>query len=408
MALNLAPQPEPFNTLAQTGTSQPRVQEIQLVSIEIGERKRVAGDVTQLKKSIKEIGLLNPITVIAQGHSYRLAAGLRRLTAHRELGLKAIRCTILRVDELQAELIEIDENIKRKNLSYFEECVQLQRRKEIYESIHPHTKHGTNRHAKTRQDGDSSPRFSLNTAEQTGTSERSVQRKVAIAKVLAPLNSEIIGSPIEHKQSDLMTLAKIAKTQGREAAQLALQAIKQGKPLPRPKVKTTPLHHHSDEIEWYTPHDMIEAARKVLEQIELDPASSVIANETVGAKQLYSIADNGLQQQWTNKVWLCPPFAKHLTSQFIQKLDQEIRAGRVQEAIVLANNTTESMWFQLIGQHAKAFCFPKGQVKFWQPNKGKAKAYPPPGQVIIYIGQQKEIFIQQFNIFGLIIINNGK
>ena len=45
----------------------------------------------------------------------------------------------------------------------------------------------------------------------------------------------------------------------------------------------------------YTP-EYIEAARIVLGSIDLDPASSDIANQLVRAKKYYTIADNGLNQ----------------------------------------------------------------------------------------------------------------
>lgn len=53
-------------------------------------------------------------------------------------------------------------------------------RKRAYEEKYPETKHGAvGRGGKSRQNGDSSsaPRFSSDTAEKTGLSERSIQRQ---------------------------------------------------------------------------------------------------------------------------------------------------------------------------------------------------------------------------------------
>jgi hypothetical protein len=54
-----------------------------------------------------------------------------------------------------------------------------QRRKDIYEALHPETRHGVigNGREKSRQVGDSTPdRFTADTAARTGQSERKVQR----------------------------------------------------------------------------------------------------------------------------------------------------------------------------------------------------------------------------------------
>lgn len=47
--------------------------------------------------------------------------------------------------------------------------------------------------------------------------------------------------------------------------------------------------------EWYTPAALVDAARQVLGEIDLDVASSAKANEAVGAKNFYTVADDGKQ-----------------------------------------------------------------------------------------------------------------
>jgi len=58
------------------------------------------------------------------------------------LGLKEILARVMTLDVVDAEIIEIDENLVRSDLTVLERCQQRARRKELYEARHPHTKHG--------------------------------------------------------------------------------------------------------------------------------------------------------------------------------------------------------------------------------------------------------------------------
>jgi ParB family chromosome partitioning protein len=72
-----------------------------------------------------------------------LVAGLHRLEAARKLNWKEIRCSVFDdMDADRAELVEIDENLIRANLTPAEEAAHMGRRKQLYERLHPETKHG--------------------------------------------------------------------------------------------------------------------------------------------------------------------------------------------------------------------------------------------------------------------------
>jgi len=152
--------------------------------------------------------------------------------------------------------------------------------------------------------------------------------------------------------------------------------------------------------EWYTPAKYIEAARKVLKGIDLDPATSEFAQKYIQAKKHYTVKDNGLNNAWDGKIWLNPPYSRDLLSLFIEKLVQEVLSERVKEAIVLTHNYTDTAWFHLLNTVSDLICFTKGRVRFVD-DKG-VEASPTQGSAFFYIGENQETFKEVFGEFGFI------
>ena len=151
---------------------------------------------------------------------------------------------------------------------------------------------------------------------------------------------------------------------------------------------------NSGNNEWYTPADIIESARLVMGTIDLDPASSEIANETVRADKFFSADDDGLNQIWEGTIWLNPPYASGLIEKFVDKL----LASDYRQAIVLVNNATDTEWFSRLADKASAVVFPKGRVKFHKPD-GSTGA-PLQGQALLYFGDNVQSFKETFGKYG--------
>jgi phage N-6-adenine-methyltransferase len=161
--------------------------------------------------------------------------------------------------------------------------------------------------------------------------------------------------------------------------------------------------HNSGNNEWYTPPEYIEAARAVMGGIDLDPASSAVANATVQATRYYTAEDDGLGQPWAGRVWMNPPYESRLIKCFAEKLRVEVTSGEVTEAIVLVNNATETSWFSSMISVASAVCFPQRRIRFIDPN-GMAGDSPLQGQAIIYIGPNQARFIEEHRPMGSVML----
>lgn len=158
---------------------------------------------------------------------------------------------------------------------------------------------------------------------------------------------------------------------------------------------------NTGEQEWYTPAEIVGAAREVLGGIDLDPASHEDANHIIQAAQIFTAEDDGLTQPWDGRVWMNPPYAQPLISRFCEKLADSVEAGTVTAAAVLVNNATETQWFQALARVATAMCFPSGRVRFWSP--GKEAATPLQGQTVIYHGPHLQRFCEIFMPFGFCV-----
>ena len=76
----------------------------------------------ELSRSIKDYGILNPLSVRIRGSRYELVAGERRLRAAKLAGLKEVPCILLDVNMEDAGLIALVENLQRRDLDFIEEA----------------------------------------------------------------------------------------------------------------------------------------------------------------------------------------------------------------------------------------------------------------------------------------------
>jgi phage N-6-adenine-methyltransferase len=166
----------------------------------------------------------------------------------------------------------------------------------------------------------------------------------------------------------------------------------------------SPVHvsHNSGNNEWYTPPEFIEAARVLMGDIDTDPASSEIANETIKATTYYTEETDGLAWDWNGRVWMNPPYAQPLITDFCEKLVIDYRQGFVTEACVLVNNATETRWFNSLLDESTAVCFVKGRIKFLDM-QGNPSGAPLQGQAVLYFGENVTGFNNCFSPFGKVL-----
>jgi len=90
------------------------------VMIPDNRQRKDLGDLAELKDSIAEVGQIQPIVVERIGSEYHLIAGHRRLESCRELEIYVSAVFWDELTEFERQRIELDENIRRKQLSWHE------------------------------------------------------------------------------------------------------------------------------------------------------------------------------------------------------------------------------------------------------------------------------------------------
>lgn len=156
----------------------------------------------------------------------------------------------------------------------------------------------------------------------------------------------------------------------------------------------------NEDVEWYTPPEYIEAARDILGEIDLDPASNPTAQQIIEAKLHYTKDTNGLAHEWRGKVWMNPPWGR-ICADFVSKLVRHYETGDVTEAILLLNsNSNETEWFQPLWDHT--LCFSRGRINYYTAD-GERGAGSTHGSVFVYLGPNWISFAQRFAEFGNVV-----
>ncbi len=181
-----------------------------------------------------------------------------------------------------------------------------------------------------------------------------------------------------------------------EQGEIAVSAAAEIAALPKKEQSKAMAHvgRRTGQNEWYTPPQIIEAARKVMGGIDLDPASCEAADLIVKAEKHYTAEDDGLAQEWGGNVWLNPPYAQPLIAKFAEAVTAKFISGEIKQACVLINNARETGWFQRMAEEASAICILCGRVKFI--DKHGNPGAPLQGQVILYFGHNIEAFAGEF------------
>ena len=152
-----------------------------------------------------------------------------------------------------------------------------------------------------------------------------------------------------------------------------------------------------------TPPELVDMARAVMGDIELDPASCLEANNRfIRASRFYDEQADGLQQSWaTPAMWLNPPYSGRGAYEFARKFAEE--ASGITQAVVLVNSATGTRAFRHLFDNCDAICFCSRRIQFVDPTGLRAQSNNSKEQLFFYRGRRVARFNSVFRELGRIV-----
>jgi len=259
--------------------------------IEVEDRLRSVNEaaVDHIAESMEARGQIYPIQIstIEPGR-FRLRAGAHRIAAAKKLGWTHIEAFLVDdLDEEEARLLEVDENLCRAELDPVDRAHFFATRKEIYQRLYPETRNGGDRKTleyrnnirwqqlpSDRQNQDASQArpssFVDDTAASTRWSPRTIRLYTRIGEQLDPdLRNALSGTPVGRRLNDLKRIADmdadkqqdlLQRIQNAERPPLSLSALTtdpyrpSSRPDPFERLQTlwskTPQSHQNRFYAW--------------------------------------------------------------------------------------------------------------------------------------------------------------
>src|SRR5260370_41792206 len=184
-----------------------------------------------MMESIGQQGILQPPTVrpIGNDGEYELVAGLHRLEGAQQLDWNRIACRVLPLNKSQAELVEIDENLIRSELTEAQWAICLSRRQQIYEALYGPAKaigaHAANAAMGRCASAKRASAFTADAAKLTGKSRRTIQRATQRASNLGQSVMEAIVGTALDRGSELDSLCALPPEERQALVEQAVAGV---------------------------------------------------------------------------------------------------------------------------------------------------------------------------------------
>jgi phage N-6-adenine-methyltransferase len=136
---------------------------------------------------------------------------------------------------------------------------------------------------------------------------------------------------------------------------------------------------------WATPQDFFDKLN-ALHRFELDVCATA---ENAKCNKYYTVADDGLAQQWQGVCWMNPPYGKDIKAWMKKAYQSSLNGAKV---VCLVPARTDTQWWHDYAMKGQIE-FIKGRLKFG----GHKSSAPFPSAVVVFAGESVSVQRQDLN-----------
>jgi ParB-like chromosome segregation protein Spo0J len=232
--------------------------EISTIDFPAEARPYSASGVSDLLRSIREIGLQTPIVVVEHEGRYRLVAGRHRLEAFRVLGQEKIPARVVELDAIEARLWTISENLHRTELTALQRAEAVAEFAKLTAEKLANEQEVVSAQLAPKPQGGRPESGDRLVARKLGIPRDEVRRSQAIAALSVEVKAKAIDLGLDSNQSALLAAAK-APTPPAQTASLERRAERapevQAPPKPLRNFEYLAAGELARWIKQTTPHD---------------------------------------------------------------------------------------------------------------------------------------------------------
>lgn len=150
--------------------------------------------------------------------------------------------------------------------------------------------------------------------------------------------------------------------------------------------------------DYFTPSELVDAAREAMGDIDLDAASHWIANRTHRIPDFFDVNRSAFDNPWHGRVWLNPPYGDN--APWFREIERYVKCGQVTQLCMLS-----PVWAFTTGlarpvvDLSSAFVLLSPTPKFWGNSQGRTGTNNPHG--VLYVGPRRTEFLRAYASHGI-------
>lgn len=145
------------------------------------------------------------------------------------------------------------------------------------------------------------------------------------------------------------------------------------------------VHFSSARDDWSTPWDFFRSLDAEFGPFDLDVCATP---ENAKCAEFYTREQNGLDQPWTGRCWMNPPYGKEI-GKWVKKASEEVLKQADCVVCLLPARTDTAWWHEYIERCAVRVVFLRGRIRF------EGAKYSAPFPSVIAVFKSRPVKIQK-------------